>query len=158
VTPAGDPPTIITTTDGRLQGSLRGHSPGTTYRIEFFASSAYGPGGSGEAEDFLGSLEVTTDGRGQAVFDGPFTAPAGLPIITATATDPQGDPSEVSSRRASFQVPTQALRLGPGRPLSFSTASGDAIALRDPQAGLFDPPWDLTVSVSAGTLTLSGTT
>jgi hypothetical protein len=158
VTPAGDPPIIITTPDGRLQGSLRGHSPGTTYRIEFFASSAYGPGGSGEAEDFLGSLEVMTDGRGQAVFDVPFTAPTGRPIITATATDPQGDTSELSSRRATFQLPAQALRLSPGRPVIFSTASGDAIALRDPQAGPYDPTWDLTVSVSSGTLTLSATT
>ena len=34
---------------------------------------------------------------GQAVFDVPFTPPAGLPIVTATATDPQGNTSEVSA-------------------------------------------------------------
>ena len=55
------------------------------------------PGGAGQAEDYLGSLEVTTDSQGQAVFDVPFTPPAGLPVVTATATDPEGNTSEVSA-------------------------------------------------------------
>ena len=42
-----------------------GSTPDTTFRIDFFASAGYGPGGSGEAEDYLGSLEVTTDASGQ---------------------------------------------------------------------------------------------
>src|SRR5262249_32888505 len=146
------------TGDGRLRGWLGSHSPDTPFRIEFFASAAYGPAGSGEAEDFLGALAVTTDARGQAVFDVPFTPPTGLPIVTATATAPQGAPSEVSAlRQGSFQVPTQAARVVPGRPLIFSISSADAIGLQDPQAGPFDLMWDLTVSVSTGTLTLSGT-
>ena len=39
----------------------------------------------------------------------------------------------------------------------FSAASGDGIALQDPEAGPLDPAWDLTLSVAAGTLTLSTT-
>ena len=34
----------------------------------------------GQAEVYLGSLEVTTDSQGQAVFDVPFTPPAGWPV------------------------------------------------------------------------------
>src|SRR5262249_26049902 len=56
-----------------------------------------------------------------------------------------------------WQVPMQAARLLPGQPLIFSTASGNAIALQDPESGPFDLTWDLTLSASAGTLTLSGT-
>ena len=101
---------------------------------------------------------MTTDGQGQAVFDVPFTPPAGKPVVTATATDPQGNTSEVSAlRRAAFQAPAQNVRLVPGQPVIFSAASGDGIALQDPDAGPLDPAWDLTLSVATGTLTLSGT-
>ena len=132
--------------------------PDTTFRIDVFASSAYNADGSGEEQDFLGSLMVTTDATGQVGFAIPFAAPAGLPDITATATDPQGNTTDVSAlRRAVVQAPTQRVRDAPGQPVIFSSASGDAIALQDPDAGPLDPVWDLTLSVAAGTLTLSGT-
>ena len=57
-------PIIVTTADGQLEGWL-GAAPDTTFRIDVFASAGYGPGGAGEAEDYLGSLEVTTDSQGQ---------------------------------------------------------------------------------------------
>ena len=99
-------PLIVTTAGGRNEGWLGGSQPDASYRIDVFASAGYGPGGAGEAQDYLGSLEVTTDATGQATFDVPFTAPAGLPIITATATDPQGNTSEVSAlRRATLETP-----------------------------------------------------
>ena len=56
-------PIIVTTADGELEGWLGGSLPDTTFRIDLFASAAYGPDGSGEAQDYLGSLEVTTDAR-----------------------------------------------------------------------------------------------
>ena len=110
-------PIVVTTADGQLQGWLGGSTPDTPFHLDFFASSGYSPGGAGQAEDYLGSLEVTTDSQGQAVFDVPFTPPAGLPIVTATATDPQGNTSEVSAqRRVTLQAPTQTVRLVPGQP------------------------------------------
>src|SRR5262249_49441099 len=45
----------------------------------------------------------------------------------------------------------------PGQPFVFSAASGDGIALQDPDAGPLVPEWHLTLSVPAGTLTLSQT-
>jgi Concanavalin A-like lectin/glucanases superfamily len=99
---------------------------------------------------------VTTDSQSQAVFDVPFTPPAGLSVVTATATAPEGNTSEVSAaRRPTLQAPTQILRDVPGQPLIFSAASGDGIALQDPDAGPLDPARDLTLSVAGGTLTLS---
>ncbi len=101
---------------------------------------------------------VTTDAAGQVRFAIPFAVPAGLPDLTATATDPQGNTSDVSAlRRAVFQVPMQYVREVPGQPVIFSSASGDALALQDPDAGPLDPVWSLTLSVGAGTLTLSST-
>ena len=151
-------PLILTGADGSLQGWLGGSTPDTTFRIDVFASADYGPGGAGEAQDYLGSLEVTTDSTGQVSFAVPFTAPAGLPIVTATATDPQGNTSEVSAvRRDTVQASTQLLRVVPGGPLVFSTASGNGIELLDPDAGPFDPEWNLALSVSVGTLTLAST-
>ena len=102
-------PIIVTTAAGRLQGWLGGSTPGTTYRIDVFAGTGLTTSGAGEAQTYLGSLDVTTDGQGQAVFDVPFTPPPGLPIVTATATDPQGNTSELSAqRRASLQAPRRS--------------------------------------------------
>ncbi len=101
---------------------------------------------------------MTTDATGQVTFAVPFAAPAGLPIVTATATDPLGNTSELSAvRQDTLQAPTQALRLVPGGPLIVSTASGDGIELLDPDAGPFDPEWNLALSVPVGTLTLAST-
>ena len=151
-------PIIFTSADGQLEGGLWGSSPSSIYRVDLFASAAYGPGGAGEAQDYLGSLEVTTDSHGQVVFDVPFTPPAGLPIVTATATDPWGNTSEVSAlRRATLEVPPPALRVVANQPLVFSAGQGDGFAIQDPDAGPFNLTWNVTLSVSAGTLWLSST-
>ena len=98
-------PVVVTTALGGLEGGLSGGTPETTYRIDLFASAGYSPQGAGQAQDYLGSLDVTTDSQGQAVFDVPFTSPAGLPVVTATATDAHGNTSEVSAlRRAGLRV------------------------------------------------------
>jgi len=151
-------PIIVTTADGQTEGWLGGSESDSTYRIDVFASAGHGPGGAGEAQDFLGSLEETTDATGQLTFAVPFTAPSGLPIITATATDPRGNTSEVTAaRHASFQSPARTIRLAPDQRVVFSSASSDGITLQDPEAGPLNLVWDLTLSVAAGTLTLSAT-
>ena len=129
-------PMIFTAADGSLQGWLGGSTPDTTFRIDVFAGARYGPGGTGEAQDYLGSLNVTTDSSGQVIFAVPFTAPAGLPIITATATDPLGNTSDLSAARVdNLQATTQLFQVVPGGSLIFSTASGNGIELLDPDAG-----------------------
>jgi hypothetical protein len=151
-------PVIVTGANGQLEGWLGGSLPETTYRVDLFASAAYNSDGSGEAEDYLGSMAVTTDSQGQAVFNVPFTPPAGLPEVTALATDPQGNTSEVSALRPIVPVTLPpSLRVVPGHSLTFSAAAGDLLAIQDPDAGPLAAAWDLTLSVTAGNLTLAGT-
>ena len=152
-------PAIVALGGGAYEGRLAGSEPDTTYRIDVFASAGYNNDGSGEAQDFLGSLAVTTDESGQASFSVPYMAPAALPVITATATDPAGNTSEVSAQRTgSFQLSSLIPRLAAGQQtLVLSNASGPTVALEDPEAGPIDGSWTLALSVSAGTLTLATT-
>src|SRR5262249_36881056 len=69
----------------------------TTYRLEFFHTGDFSPANQPQAGAFLGSTNVTTDSSGNGSFS--FTiATNGLPsgFITATATDPAGNTSELS--------------------------------------------------------------
>jgi len=73
-------------------------TPNTTYRIEFFSSTACDPSGNGEGQTFIGFTNVTTP---PAVCDAAInvTFPVGCAVgevITATATDPSNNTSEFS--------------------------------------------------------------
>jgi hypothetical protein len=151
-------PIVANTGTGQFQGWISGASPNTVYCIDVFASAAFRPTGAGEAEDYLGSVEATTDGQGQVTFAVPYTPPPGLPVLTATATDANGNTSEVSGvRQAGVQTPTHYVRTISGASVVFSSGAGNGIALEDPNAGPLDPLWSLELSVSSGTLILSAT-
>jgi len=73
----------------------------TIFDVDFFANPACAsrPQEFLEGEDYLGSIQVTTDGSGNAAFD--VTLPVDVANgsrITATATDPAGNTSEFSQR------------------------------------------------------------
>src|SRR5262249_38885627 len=89
-----------------------------------------------------------------------FTAPRGKPIISATATDPSGNTSEFSGlRQATLTMPAYSVPRVSGPSLVFSAATDNRLALDDTSAGPLSSQadWDLSLSVTAGTLTLSGT-
>jgi hypothetical protein len=93
-------PTLTSATLGNgttITGSL-GSSSNATHRIEFFASPAADPLGSGEGQTFLGSTNVTTSATGTAVINSVLSAavPAGT-VVTATATDATGNTSPFSN-------------------------------------------------------------
>ena len=99
---------------------------------------------------------MTTDATGQATFAIPFTAPAGEPVITATATDPNGNTSEVTSQRPDTPVVSRSvIRLATGQPVTSSASSGNGIVLQDPDTGPLVPTWEIALSVPTGTLTLA---
>lgn len=79
-----------------IEGTLNS-TPDTAFRLEFFSNSACDPSDHGEGETFVGPLDVTTDGSGDADFTVTFAAvvPAGH-FVTATATDPEDNTSEFS--------------------------------------------------------------
>ena len=70
-----------------------------TYRLEFFSGIGCHPAGNGEGRHYLGSLDVITDGDGNASFGSgtaSYAVPAGHTLFTATASDPDGNTSEFS--------------------------------------------------------------
>jgi len=81
------------TVEGTLNSQL-----GAAYRLEFFATPAWDALNIPEGRIFLGSTNVTTDGSGNAAFTAILaTAPATNLLITATATDANGNTSEFSA-------------------------------------------------------------
>ncbi len=78
----------------------------TAFRVEFFANTR--PGGP-DGEAYLGFVDVTTDGAGNATINVPNLAalPAGTLSVTATATNlATGDTSEFSAAFAINTPPT----------------------------------------------------
>lgn len=86
---------LLTSKRNGVTGTLNS-LPSTTFAIELFQVSSCDPFGNGEAETYLGTLDVTTDTAGNAAFSWPMSLVVG-DIITATATDPQGNTSEFSA-------------------------------------------------------------
>ncbi|BCS31019.1 hypothetical protein TBR22_A02180 [Luteitalea sp. TBR-22] len=78
-----------------------------TYRLEFFANDAADASSFGEGQIFLGAIDVTTNGSGNASFTTPALG-SGLvatQFITATATDlTTNDTSEFSQLTADLSV------------------------------------------------------
>lgn len=80
-----------------IQGTLKSLS-NTTFQIDFYSNASVDPSGNGEGAQFFNTTSVTTDGNGDATINATF--PIALPVgrvITATATDPNGNTSEFSA-------------------------------------------------------------
>jgi CSLREA domain-containing protein len=93
-------PVVTSVTKGSstvVEGTLNS-TPSTTFHLDFYSSSACDASGNGEGRKYLGSLQVTTNSDGDASFDDtvPGDAPAAH-VVTATATDPNGNTSEFSA-------------------------------------------------------------
>ncbi len=81
-----------------VQGVLNS-TPSTAFTLAFYANTSCDPSHFGEGEQFLGTVNVTTDSRGEALFNDYLpTAAARGTFITATATGNRGT-SEFSSCR-----------------------------------------------------------
>lgn len=70
-----------------------------TFSIDIFSSSTADASGHGEAERYLGSISVTTDGSGNATFSQTLAGVnvVGGQFITATATNSGGNTSEFAA-------------------------------------------------------------
>ncbi|HEV8428910.1 MAG TPA: SBBP repeat-containing protein [Pyrinomonadaceae bacterium] len=87
-----------------IQGTLKS-LPNTTFSVDFYSNGAVDPSGNGEGAQFFQNVAVHTDGNGDASFSETFslTLPAGR-VITATATDPNGNTSEFSAANSTNAV------------------------------------------------------
>jgi hypothetical protein len=75
-------------------------APNRTYRIEFFASEACDDSGYGQGRFYLGAVNVATAGCSAAATAHLDVCLTGEFVVTATATDPDGNTSEFSACRA----------------------------------------------------------
>lgn len=92
--------TMSTSSSTTIQGSLKS-IPNTTFNIDFYSNAAVDPSGNGEGAQFFHTASVNTDGNGNANIN--VTVPTALAsgrVITATATDPNGNTSEFSASNA----------------------------------------------------------
>jgi hypothetical protein len=93
-------PILTAVTPGASTTDISGNlsaSPNTTYRVELFANNSDPLGLPAEGQQFVGFVNVTTDGAGQVSFTTTVNTVV-LPgqVVTATATDPVGNTSEFS--------------------------------------------------------------
>jgi hypothetical protein len=80
-----------------VSGTLSGFATSTTFTLDFFANDDKSLTGS-QARIYLGSFDVTTDGSGAASFTAPLAASVSPGVtVTATATSPSANTSELSS-------------------------------------------------------------
>ena len=80
-----------------------------TFTVDFYGNEVCDASGNGEGQYYLGSDTVVTDGSGDVSFVKVF--PLGAvdnPILTATATDPDGNTSEFSACTTATLIPTAA--------------------------------------------------
>jgi hypothetical protein len=80
-----------------IQGTLNS-APNKTFQIDFYSNAALDPSGHGEGAVYFGTTSVNTNGTGNGTFNASFPAPlASGRVITATATDENGNTSEFSA-------------------------------------------------------------
>src|SRR5262249_27042022 len=103
-------------------------------RIEFFANTTADPSGYGQGRTYLGFINVTTDGPGNASFPPPAISlpplPAGQSIISATATNlTTGDASPFCR---DISIPSVGPITAPLVPVLVNTAISTSASFADP--------------------------
>lgn len=87
---------VSTGQDVTVQGTLQSRA-NSVFDLDFYDNRECSASGYGEGENFLGSVEVTTDANGEASFNVTFPASAAAGrFITATANDARGNTSQFS--------------------------------------------------------------
>ncbi|HEX5891174.1 MAG TPA: SBBP repeat-containing protein [Pyrinomonadaceae bacterium] len=92
---------MSTSSNTTIQGTLKS-IPNTAFQIDFYTNVAVDPSGNGEGAAFFNTTTINTDVNGNGTIN--VTFPVALPagrVITATATDPNGNTSEFSASNGS---------------------------------------------------------
>ncbi len=127
-----------------ITGTLNS-TPKTSFAIDFYRLPSINASGYGEGQFNLGSKLVTTDDLGNASFTFTYPTPSsGAQFVTATATDPAGNPSEFSQEFGTDRPPTADIGF-----FSRTVSQGTAITFNG--SGSTDPDGDpLTYSWTFG--------
>jgi parallel beta-helix repeat protein len=80
----------------QVMGTLHS-TPSTMFTVEIFGSPSCDASGNGEGETFLGAVDVMTDAAGDADVTLGLPPAAAGKVLTATATAPNGNTSELSA-------------------------------------------------------------
>ncbi len=143
------------------QGTLNS-TPNQTFKIQIYASATAHVSGYGQGQVLIGTADVTTDANGDVTFSLLFSAtvPESY-IVSATATDPNGNTSEFAANIVPVIVPdntapTITSILGPnlgvrGQQLDFVGAFVDPDA-----ADTHTQAWSITDSTNAVVATGTG--
>lgn len=108
-------PELLYSTVAAGQTSVRcsfNSHPNRVYRLEFFRNPECGAFGHGEGKFFVLATNLTTDGNGRVVTT--IVLPVALAaneVVTATATDPDGNTSEFSACAPTLPVSAVDLRI-----------------------------------------------
>mgnify|MGYP001607101170 CR=1 FL=1 len=137
----------------RVVGTLNSQA-NATFRLEFFANAAADPSGYGEGQRYLGSAVVSTDAGGNVSFDVTLSGASSLgEIVTATATDPNGNTSEFSGVHTITVLSVQ-IDIKPGNfPNSINLGSSGTVPVAIFSTATFD-----ATTVNPTTVTLAGAT
>ncbi len=85
---------VVLSAGGAMVNGTLNSQPSTAYAIEFFSNVSLDPAVPNGRQTFLGTTTVTTDAAGNIAFSAQVAAPpAGQSLVTATATDPDGNTS-----------------------------------------------------------------
>ncbi|MBI4751827.1 MAG: VCBS repeat-containing protein [Acidobacteria bacterium] len=136
-------PVITPISATSVSASLDSLVTNTAYpvRLEFFANAACKPEGTSEGEVFLGTTNLA--GPGSVTFN--FTAVPGRPIISATATDNNGNTSEFSS---CFACPTVTGTVSGGATICAGSSAQVTVAVTGGTG-----PYSVTLNNGGGTQT-----
>jgi hypothetical protein len=137
---------VVTATGASVSGTLNS-KPNTLFIIELFAN---GSCNAREGRAFVDWFTVATDATGNASFAATISSPMLLgTLVTATATDPEGNTSEFSSCSpfVSANSPPHITSLSGSGPLAVGNSATVSVSFTDPDA---DQPHTCTFSWGDG--------
>jgi Ca2+-binding RTX toxin-like protein len=158
---------VSTATQTTITGTVEG-PPSSALRIEFFTMTAADPSGYGQGQTFFGAGTANTDGSGLASFTIVVNKPMPGHVLTATATDVQGNTSEFAQNLGGNSSPVAVIALPPtgnqgarlvfdgthsfdpnGDPISYSWTFGDGASDTGPSPShAYDQKGTYTVTLT----------